>query len=757
MKTELSSTSRTSTVQKAEDRIQLWLFSNWTERVIWTCMIVMGWQWLVMLEPYWYDETLAMSRVFMIVLWGAVMLFPTRFLGRLIIAFPALCYIVYRYLIQFDLWTDGGGKWDRLSQFHPYIWFLLGLWLCCETLIMLLQGKARVIIWLLVQIILFGLLDSFTDEYLWMQVAWIVGSSLIWLICIHYKNMKVQYPNIWRGSIRYPLQMGLLAVFVISLIISVGVSVPEVEPMLTDPYTAWNNRYGDGNNPMSDLMSRVTGSESGTGSRPSTSGYSHSDLELGNGFDMDYLPVMSVNTEMRGYWRGETKEEYTGQGWLKVPNRNFIFEPGEHLSIEDKPAAHVPTRKVKQTITMQNKDSYPVLFGIGAIESVAEMNSADDAVLRWNEEDGVVGYEDENKGHYPTSYALTSRVPMFSDDDLRRASRQLFGTVQEERFQKYLQIPETLPQRVKDLARTLTEGQTNYFDKVKKIEDYLRKQYLYTNAPNLSLRKSEDFVDAFLFEIREGYCDHFSTSMAVLLRSVGIPTRWVKGYAPGTRQIENVSNHELMEQSDDNGAGTYKVTNAEAHSWVEVYMGEYGWISFEPTPGFSYPRYQQQEEKMPEPEKKEEEKPEETPKEKKPDMKKEEYDAPLPVWLVQGAKWIVIVMAAVVLLLLLWKWRTIGFSLRFFWLLKRNLSYKEQIILHTDLWLSYCRWKGMRKAPHETVREAARRWSEQQEERRPTVAIIVNKFEQAKYGGQPVSESDVQQLKDAIRAYKRSG
>ncbi|MDT8977064.1 transglutaminaseTgpA domain-containing protein [Paenibacillus sp. chi10] len=755
MKTEqpYSAPSRTSTVQKAaDDRIQVWLSSYWTERMIWTCMIVMVWQWLVMLEPYWYDETLAMSRMFMIGLWGAVMLFPCQFIGRLIIALPALCYIVYRNLVQFDIWTDGGERWDKLLQFHPYIWFLLGLWLCCESLVVLVQGKARVLLWLLVQIMIFGILDSFTDEILWMQVAWIVGASLIWLICIHYKQMNTDYPNIWRGSVRYPLQMGLLAVFVISLIISVGVSVPEVKPILTDPYTAWSNRYGDGNNPMSDLVSKVTGS--GSGSRTSTSGYSHSDAELGNGFNMDYMPVMSVTTEMRGYWRGESKDWYTGQGWDKTPRRNPIFSLRQQLTAADQPARNIPTRMIQQTITMQNKDLYPVLFGLGMIESVESISNSLEAVLRWNEQEGEVRYEDPKTDKYPTSYTLTSRVPIFTEEDLRKSSQTI--STDADRFQRYLQIPNTLPQRVKDLAQELTHDETNYYDKVKKVENYLRTQYRYTNAPNLSLRKSEDFVDAFLFEIKEGYCDHFSTSMAILLRSAGIPTRWVKGYAPGTRQNGDAPTHELAEQSQDSGAGTYQVTNAEAHSWVEVYMGDYGWVAFEPTPGFTYPRLQQ-EEKKPEPEKKEEQKPEEKQEEKKPEPKQERQDASLPAWLVQGAKWIVIVMAAVCFLLLLWKWRTIGFSLRFFWLLKRNLTYKEQIILHTDLWLSYCRWKGMRKGAHETVREAAKRWSDQREGRSAPAAVIVNKFEQAKYGGHPVMESDVKQLKEAIRAYKHIG
>ena len=73
---------------------------------------------------------------------------------------------------------------------------------------------------------------------------------------------------------------------------------------------------------------------------------------------------------------------------------------------------------------------------------------------------------------------------------------------------------------------------------------------------------NQDYVDQFLFETKRGYCDNFSSAMAVLLRSAGIPARWVKGYTSG----------EYKGAGDHNGH-IYEVTNNNAHSWVEVYFG----------------------------------------------------------------------------------------------------------------------------------------------------------------------------------------
>jgi hypothetical protein len=89
---------------------------------------------------------------------------------------------------------------------------------------------------------------------------------------------------------------------------------------------------------------------------------------------------------------------------------------------------------------------------------------------------------------------------------------------------------------------------------------------------------NDDYVDQFLFETKTGYCDNFSSSMAVMLRTLGIPTRWVKGYTSG----------DFLQYSDEySGGQLYEVTNNNAHSWVEVFFPNQGWVPFEPTKGFS--------------------------------------------------------------------------------------------------------------------------------------------------------------------------
>ena len=136
----------------------------------------------------------------------------------------------------------------------------------------------------------------------------------------------------------------------------------------------------------------------------------------------------------------------------------------------------------------------------------------------------------------------------------------------------FTQLPDTLPQRVFDLAEEITEGLTSDYQKARAVERFLLENFTYTLDVE-SLPFGEDFVDYFLFEMSEGYCVYFATAMAVLLRCVGIPTRYVVGY--------------LMPASRTEG-GYFLITGEHAHSWVDVYFEGFGWVPFEPTPPQHY-------------------------------------------------------------------------------------------------------------------------------------------------------------------------
>src|SRR5690606_13150344 len=139
----------------------------------------------------------------------------------------------------------------------------------------------------------------------------------------------------------------------------------------------------------------------------------------------------------------------------------------------------------------------------------------------------------------------------------------------------YTQLPDRMSTRVYDLATRITADADTELAAARAIAAYLRSTYSYDMTKPVKPDENEEFVEHFLFEQRFGYCDHFSTSMTVLLRMNGIPSRWVKGFAPGEVTL------------DESGQVVSEVRALHAHSWVEAYIPEIGWVAFEPTPSYA--------------------------------------------------------------------------------------------------------------------------------------------------------------------------
>ncbi len=134
-------------------------------------------------------------------------------------------------------------------------------------------------------------------------------------------------------------------------------------------------------------------------------------------------------------------------------------------------------------------------------------------------------------------------------------------------YNRYLQLPADLPARVGELAHEITSSAKNDYDRTKALESYLSTNYMYTLEPG-KVPNDRDLVDYFLFDHKQGYCTYYASAMTVLVRSIGIPARYVEGYVLPSRPTQDI---------------TYEVTNKQAHAWVEVYFEGFGWIPFEPT------------------------------------------------------------------------------------------------------------------------------------------------------------------------------
>jgi len=134
-------------------------------------------------------------------------------------------------------------------------------------------------------------------------------------------------------------------------------------------------------------------------------------------------------------------------------------------------------------------------------------------------------------------------------------------------MQEYLQLP-LLDPRVPQLAAQITASAGNSFDKAAALEHYLMTNFGYTLE--MSRVTPRDPLADFLFVRKRGHCEYFASSMAIMLRTLGIPSRVVNGFR--TSEFNDLTDN-------------YVIRASSAHSWVEGYFPGYGWISFDPTPG----------------------------------------------------------------------------------------------------------------------------------------------------------------------------
>ena len=132
---------------------------------------------------------------------------------------------------------------------------------------------------------------------------------------------------------------------------------------------------------------------------------------------------------------------------------------------------------------------------------------------------------------------------------------------------RYLQLPDTVTARTRALAEQLAAGQASPFDVALAVQTYVRQAITY-NEDITAPPRDQDVVDYVLFDSRQGYCEYYASSMAVLLRAVDIPARVVGGYFPAPYDAD---------------AGGFLYREKNAHLWVEVFFPGYGWIPFEPT------------------------------------------------------------------------------------------------------------------------------------------------------------------------------
>lgn len=253
----------------------------------------------------------------------------------------------------------------------------------------------------------------------------------------------------------------------------------------------------------------------------------------------------TVEASEARYWRVGTYDRYTGDGWVRTGS----LEPYDDDLLDSQPADR--TRAVVQT--------YEVESAVGTVPAAWKpMRYDGDADVQVTRHDGLQPTAGLESGD---SYRVESEVIEAGEAELRAAGDDYPDDVEG----TYVQLPESTPDRVAETTATLTENAETPYQTALVIERWLKQNRDYSLSVS---RPRRNVADRFLHAMSEGYCTYFATTMAVMLRTQDIPARMTVGYTPG----------ELV------GSNRWEVRGLHSHAWVEMYVEDWGWVQFDPTP-----------------------------------------------------------------------------------------------------------------------------------------------------------------------------
>lgn len=538
--------------------------------LMYTLAFILLWEWLLPVIELTDTEYIAVFLYFIAISFLFGLLRMRWWLSiplKIIYLFWSLHYVFFETailsretvsLLLNDLLSNFGiiAAWNWESITNPFrtVLFFVLLWMTIYLIRHWIEVRKSILLFYAMTVIFIAVLDTFSSYSAEGAIFRIMVSGLLLIGLLTISRMSDRHGR--------KMGTGMFATFSLPLLFAVICSsafasfMPDRGPVWADPVPF--------------LKSVVQGEGVGTGGVGATSGYDTDDSRLGGAFSQDNTVVFNATVPKKQYWKIETKNTYTSKGWEQqvVENPPVTYIPGSTL-VED--SEYLEGGDVLHAeIAMKEQLPY-LVYPYGT----SKIHARTDVLLKNQEETGQFWAMKDGEETDLDSFSIDLIEQNYSLKALRETSMEDYA-LESEDFSEFLQLPEQLPDRVRELALNITGKEESVYEKAKSIERYFARNGFMYDQQNVALPKgNEDYVDQFLFDTKRGYCDNFSTSMVVMLRASDIPARWVKGFAPGEGKMNS------------RGKMEYKVTNNEAHSWVEAYIPGFGWMSFEPTIGFS--------------------------------------------------------------------------------------------------------------------------------------------------------------------------
>lgn len=333
--------------------------------------------------------------------------------------------------------------------------------------------------------------------------------------------------------------------------------------------------------PIFILMPRTRMSVMAVGGRGSLSGFSGR-VEFGqiSSLKESTRLVMKVATETPVLLRGVTLDEYSGLRWSNTyAGVRRAAKPDEPLLVIEEDEVGASGLVVPDAA--DGAPEPPEVPGDGSVRVHEILLEPFDQPVLFRPSDPLAVWA---PGKHIAATTQGDLIKLSHDARLEKLTYRVYSKgqrpdravlaaapheVRAGRFhEKYLQLPDSLPDIVAERAEGVTRGRATVLEKAEAIEAYLRSQFTYSMERRV--QPGMDAVADLLTGDPRGHCEYFATSMAVMLRTLGVYTRCVVGFAPGAY---------------NRYADLYSVRDADAHAWVDVWFGrDIGWVEFDPTP-----------------------------------------------------------------------------------------------------------------------------------------------------------------------------
>lgn len=278
-----------------------------------------------------------------------------------------------------------------------------------------------------------------------------------------------------------------------------------------------------------------------------STGFQTDPARLGGPVQLGTDLVMQVVAPFPVYLRGNAKTRYENNNW---------HGSGLPAGPVDTQGSLAGSPGLSFVVKISNKRPSSSLFSPLHFDGIAADSFA---FVRKDPDDNISLPEGVSA---PSGYLVEAMLP-YPYADTGHSGQEL-STAEHRRL---TELPSTVPPRVYKLAAEVTEKTSSPLAAAISLQNYLRENYRYTLQADYN-PAGTDFVDYFLFESQQGYCTYFASALAILLRSIGIPARYVEGYY--TRELVSGRSH--------------PVSQDQAHAWVEAWLKPWGWVIMEATP-----------------------------------------------------------------------------------------------------------------------------------------------------------------------------